>query len=197
METIARLPALTPIRALRLHARHPASGTPQAVKVATLLDLGERQARRDAEGKLVTDLVAAMRKVVEGVPGSVAARLDEVAGITVELALGIAREVVGVAVDKGLVDPTPTVVRCLRDCVHGSDVGDLVVRLHPEDLELVRSRLADMTEIDEEKSRARLLADRTVPRGGVLAETGSGRLRYDPRDAVERISQEVRREVAS
>jgi len=88
-------------------------------------------------------------------------------------------------------------VRCLRDCVHGATATDLVVRLHPDDLLLVQERLQDATEVQEEVAAARFVADASIPRGGVRAETDSGRLRYDPRDALERVAAEVRREAAS
>lgn len=197
MGLVARLPVQSPIVGLRLHARHPAAGSPTATTVTELLDLGERERRRSAEGKAVTEFVTAMSRAVAELPGTVGARLDEVAAIAVELGLAIAREVAGAALDKGLVDPTPTVVRCLRDCVHGADRDDLVVRLHPGDLELVKSRLATMPEIESEVATARFVADPRVARGGVQAETSTGRLRYDPREIVSRISEEVRREVAT
>lgn len=186
-----------PIRAIRLLPRHVRPGTPQAAAVASLLDLGAREARREAEGKLVERLVAAAQRTVAELPTQVAARLDEVAALAVELGLGIAREVVGAALDKGLVDPTPTVVRCLRDCVHGAQPRDLVVRLHPEDLALVQQRLQGMAEVADEVAAARFVADPSIPRGGVRAETDTGRLRYDPREALERVAAEVRREVGS
>jgi len=191
-----RLPVGAPIVALRLHPRRPAAGAPAAAKVAELLDLGAREARREAEGKLFVDVVAAMKRTIGDVPKAVAARLDEVAAIAVELGLGIAREVVGAAIERGLVDPLPTVVRCLRDCVHGSSSTDLTVRLHPEDLELVKARIAAMPEIADEAASAKFVADPKVPRGGVHAETDAGRLRWDPRSAVTRIADEVRRGVA-
>ncbi|MBL8750664.1 MAG: hypothetical protein JNK78_16010 [Planctomycetes bacterium] len=197
MSLVARLPVQSPIVGLRLHSRHPAPGSPTAATVTELLDLGERERVRAAEGKQVTDCVAAMSRAVAELPRTVGARLDEIAAIAVELGLAIAREVAGAALDKGLADPTPTVVRCLRDCVHGADRDDLVVRLHPGDLELVKSRLAAMPELESEVATARLVADPKVLRGGVQAETSTGRLRYDPREAVKRISEEVRREVAS
>ena len=57
-------------------------------------------------------------------------------------------------------------------------------------------RLAEMTELDEEIAAARFEADATVPSGGVRAETGAGRLRYNPREVLERICDEVRREAS-
>ena len=197
MTAVTRLPVPAAIVGLRLHARQPAAESPAAAVVATLLDLGAKRAEQDAQRRAFAQFVAAMQQAVDAVPSTVAARLDEVAAIAVELGLGIAREVVGAALDKGFVDPTPTVARCLRDCVRGADRGEIVLRLHPQDVDAVRSCLAETGELDEELARARFVADRSVPRGGVCAETDAGRLRYDVRQALERISDEVRREVAT
>lgn len=196
MTMVAKLPLQSPIRALRLHAQRPAAGSPAAERVAMLLDLGEQHARREAEAATVQKCIAALQTAIADLPREVSARLDEVAGIAVELGLAVAREVAGAALDKGLVDPTPTVRRCLRDCVHGSTEGRLVVRLNPDDLDLVQKSLgADDREGFE--GELRFAADRAVPRGGVRAETDAGRLKYDPRDVLERIAAEVRREVCS
>jgi hypothetical protein len=54
-----------------------------------------------------------------------------------------------------------------------------------------------MPELADEVAASRFVADATVARGGVRAETGSGRLLYDPREVLERICAEVRREASS
>jgi len=161
-----------------------------------LLDLEARNLKREADEQVIRDLLAESQSQVDKVPEVINNRLDEIAGISVELGLAIAREIVGAAIDDGKMDPTPIVARCLRDCVHGSDRGDLVIRLNPEDLAGVKTRLAEMTELDEEIAAARFEADATVPSGGVRAETGAGRLRYNPREVLERICDEVRREAS-
>jgi hypothetical protein len=113
------------------------------------------------------------------------------------VAPGASARLVGAALDKGLVDPTPVVLRCLRDCVHGAGKADLVVRLNPQDLAAVQERLRDNAELRQEIADARFVADPVVPRGGVRAETGAGRLLYDPQEVLARICAEVRREVSS
>lgn len=197
MTTTTTLPLTTRLVAVRLHARRGSGGTPAAARVQTLFDLKQREAARVAESEALRAFVAQARRAVEAVPGLVQQGVDQVAGIAVELGLAVARELVGAALDRGLVDPTPTVARCLRDCVHGSDRADLLVRLNPADLEPVQQRLAAMPELHEELELARFVADATMPRGAVRAETGAGRLRYDPREVLERICDEVRREAAS
>jgi flagellar biosynthesis/type III secretory pathway protein FliH len=196
MSVVTRLPVQSAIKGLRLHSRQPAAGTPEAGRVTVLLDLGARQAEQDEQLRTAMQFVASMQKAIDALPGTVGARLDEVAALAVELGLAVAREIVGAAIDAGFADPTPTVARCLRDCVHGADRGEITVRMHPDDVEPVRSRLVTMGELDEAVARSRFVADRSVPRGGVTAETDAGRLRYDPRQALERVADEVRREVA-
>ena len=190
------VPLREPLVAIRLHRHQPEPGAP-AGRGRELLDLREREHQRAAALAALRELAQRTRAVVEQVPAQVGGRLDEVATIAVELGLAIARELVGDALGKGLVDPTATVMRCLRDCVHGSDRADLVVRLHPADLATVQAGLQQTPELAAEASAARFVADPAIPRGGVLAETGAGRLRYDPRDVLERVCAEVRREAGS
>ncbi len=197
MTTAQRVPVSTPIIGIRLHARQQVAGTPRATKVAWLLSLDAREKQRAADAAALQAISRSVQQAIAGMPTAVGGRLDEIAGIAVELGLAIAREIVGSAIDRGFVDPTPTEARCLRDCVHGSSSADLVVRLHPADLELVRTQLAKMPELADEVAASRLCADATVARGAVRAETETGRLRYDPREALERVSAEVRREVTS
>jgi flagellar biosynthesis/type III secretory pathway protein FliH len=176
---------------LRLRARAP--GSP----AAALLDLRQREQDRLAEAAAVRDVCAAARQAVAALPATVADRVEELAGVATELGLALARELVGAALEKGLVDPTPVVLRCLRDCVHGAGKADLVVRLNPQDLAAVQERLRDNAELRQEIADARFVADPVVPRGGVRAETGAGRLLYDPQEVLARICAEVRREVSS
>lgn len=182
---------------VRLHARAPVAGAPAAASVAWLMSLQQRETQQQREREALERIATALGKSLADLPKEVAARLDQVAGLAVELGLAVAREVVGDALLRGNYDPSATVARCLRDCVHGSRRDDLVVRLHPDDLEPVKTRLAGMPDLAEEFDKARFVADARVPRGAVRAETESGRLRYDPREALERISEEVRREVTA
>jgi flagellar biosynthesis/type III secretory pathway protein FliH len=188
------VPANAPLVGLRLH---PAVGPGAAAgRTRELLDLKDREAQRTAALQALQQLATTARATVAAVPAQVATRLDEVAALAVELGLAVARELVGHALAKGHVDPTPTVVRCLRDCVHGASDADLVVRLHPDDVAAVETALQGMSELRDEIAVARFVGDPAVPRGGVCAETGAGRLRYDPRDVLERICAEIRREAA-
>lgn len=197
MTTVGKLPVNQNIAGLRLHSRATAAGSPHADKVAWLLSLQAREEQRQAEAASLLSFTAAATQAIGALPKSVGDRLDEVAATAVELGLAVAREIVGSALDRGTYDPTPTVARCLRDCVHGSSRADLVIRLNPADLELVQRRLAQLPELQEEVSCARFVGDASVGRGAVRAETEAGRLRYDPREALERVAAEVRREASA
>jgi flagellar biosynthesis/type III secretory pathway protein FliH len=196
MTTTSTVPLGEPLTGLRLHARRTTGGAPAALRVQQLLDLRQRETQREAAVQATHDLARAARGVVESIPAQVQKQLDEVTGIAVELGLALAREIVGDALAKGLIDPTATVARCLRDCVHGSSKADLVVRLHPHDLAAVRTGLQSLANQDD-VAAAKFVADPSVPRGGVRAETGAGRLHYDPREVLERMCAEVRREASS
>lgn len=182
---------------LRLHRRSCAGGAPASPRARQLLDLEARNQQREADQQQLRGLLTAAQQQVQDLPQVVNQRLDEVAGVAVELGLSIARELVGAALDQHLVDPTPTVARCLRDCVHGSGGADLVVRLNPDDLAAVKTNLAAEPELARAATEAQFVADESVPRGGVRAETGAGRLHYDPREVLERICEEVRREASA
>jgi len=197
MTSVPQVPSTAPIVGIRLHSRDSVPGSPQAKKVAWLLSLDVREKQLASDSAALQAFAKTVQQAIHQLPQAVGGRLEEIAGIAVELGLAIAREIVGQAIDKGHVDPTPTVVRCLRDCVHGSERTDLVVRLHPADLELVQTQLARMPEIADEVAAARLVGDATMARGAVRAETETGRLRYDPREALERVCAEVRREVSA
>jgi flagellar biosynthesis/type III secretory pathway protein FliH len=179
---------------VRLHSGSAAVGN---TKVDWLLSLAQREEERKKALAAVAQVATAVAKALDELPATVHARIDEIAGIAVELGLTVARELVGDALAKGHFDPTPTVVRCLRDCVHGSRVDDLVLRLHAEDLRVVRERLEAMPELADEVEKAKFVADPRVPRGAVRAETEAGRLKYDPREALERVCEEIRREVSA
>lgn len=193
---IQRVPLTESMVGIRLHAHKVEANQPSAAKVRWLLSLGAREQQRATDAAALQVCAKAVQQTLATVPQLVDQRLQEVAALAVELGLQVAREIVGAALDQGQYDPTPTVLRCLRDCVHGSRRDDLVVRLNPLDLELVQQGLTQHPELADEVQKARFVADRGVARGAVRAETDAGRLQYDPREALERVAAEVRREVA-
>ena len=177
---------------LRLLPRHPEADTDAAERVRWLVQLGEERQRREAEKQSVSQAAQSIQQGVAGLAKVVNERLDQVAALAVELGLQLARELVGDALDKGLVDPTPTVVRCLRDAVQGSTDSSLKVYLHPDDLGIVLARLAEIPDLASLVTATDFQPDRALQRGAVRAETGSGRLRYDPQEVFARMAEAVR-----
>ena len=197
MTSMSAIPVTKRLVGLRLHTRRGPGGVPESPRARVLLDLEAKNLKREADMEVVRGVLADARGQLAGIPGIVNGRLDEVAGVAVELGLAIAREIVGSALEQHIVDPTPTVARCLRDCVHGSNQADLVIKLNPDDLANVKTRIAEIPELAREAADAQFVADPSIPSGGVRAETGAGRLHYDPREVLERICEEVRREASA
>lgn len=196
MSEVLKLPLEEPIRQTRMLPLHAPAESAEGQRVRWLLQLGDAQRRREAEQKALQATAQAVQKTLLSLQSSVNGRLDLVAQQVVELGLALAREIVGDALDRGLVDPTPTVVRCLRDCVHGADPKDLIVYLHPDDLAPVQDRIRRMPAVQLEFGLARFVADPSLARGAVRAETGAGRLRYDPQQVFARLADAVRSSVA-
>src|SRR5262245_42370209 len=121
MTTTTRLPLCEPLRAVRLLSRAAQPGSRTADAVQWLAQLGELQRQRQAEAKSLQATAQAVQRALQQLQTTVAQRLEQVAATAVELGLAVAREIVGDVLDRGGVDPTPTVARCLRDCVHGAD----------------------------------------------------------------------------
>ena len=196
MSEVLKLPLEEPIRQTRMLPLNAPAESAEGQRVRWLLQLGDAQRRREAEQKALQATAQAVQKTLLSLQSSVNGRLDLVAQQVVELGLALAREIVGDALDRGLVDPTPTVVRCLRDCVHGADPKDLIVYLHPDDLAPVQDRIRRMPAVQLEFGLARFVADPALARGAVRAETGAGRLRYDPQQVFARLADAVRSSVA-
>ena len=193
--TTLKVPVTEEIIALRLHGVRGKAKTQSAARATWLLSLRDQEKQRRADSAALHALVASTTDAIEALPTMIGERLDVIAQIAVELGLGVAREIVGSALEKGFVDPTEVVARCLRDCVHGSRGTELSVHLHPGDLELVQAEIAKVDDLRDQLDRVRFVADGRTQRGAVRIETESGRLEYDPREALERVSEEVRREV--
>ncbi len=186
------LPVDRPMAGIRLLPRAPVPGSDAARKVQWLAELGESRKRQQQDSQHLQAIVSSVGAAVRQAQATVAQRLDELSGLTVDLALHVAREIVGDALDEGMVDPTATVARCLRDALTGPDGDDLMIHLNPEDLGLVMDRLAEHPELKEQLARATIRPDTSLTRGEVRAETGLGRLHYDPRAVFERVAEAVR-----
>jgi flagellar biosynthesis/type III secretory pathway protein FliH len=192
MLEVHKLPLEESLLSVRLVSLQAPADSPTGQRASWLLQLGQAQVRRETETKILQSALQAMQKSLLGLQSTVNGRLDLVASQVVELSLAIAREIVGNALDCGLVDPTPTVIRCLRDCVHAADAKELIIYLHPDDLALVTAQLSRRPDLNIELGATRFATDPSLGRGAVRAETSAGRLRYDPAQMFERVAQAVR-----
>lgn len=192
-----KLPVGRPVRAVRVHRMGNAeAGGQTAHQVQWLLDLqAKAEAERDAQHATM-QCIGAIVGAVKPLPDLVAQRLDEIGAMVTEMALAVAREVVGEALDRGLVDPTETVQRCLRECVVGSEAGPLRIQLSPADLGPVMEQIDRDPEHRQRLGAVEFVADEGLQRGEVVARTGAGTLHYDPSEVFERLCDAVREEVA-
>ncbi len=197
MRANTKIALLEPIRGIRLLTRASTVDPRGAATARWLVQLGEAHERRAAETRSLQTTAQAVQRALQQLNATVGTRIDQIAEMVVDLGIAVAREIVGDALEQGRVDPTATVVHCLRDCVHGADGADLSIHLHPDDLAPVMSRLAAMPELRKEVAQSRILPDAALARGAVRAETGAGRLRYDPREVFERVASAVRSAAAA
>ena len=89
----------------------------------------------------------------------------------VELAMAIAHNLVGGLVDKY----EDLVLGAVRDCMtHLQDRSRVVIRVHPDDLGIVREHREEWQQAFERIESLVVEADETIGRGGCLVETPSG-----------------------
>ncbi|MHC4077570.1 MAG: FliH/SctL family protein [Planctomycetota bacterium] len=181
------------VRALRL--LHGASDEPapsrQRHQQFSGLVLKANQDATDREALL--SCIGNIEHQLASIPGQVAANLEQVSALATEIGLAVAREVVGTAVEQGLVDTTAVVMRCLDQAVDDANTSQVRVQLSPDDLSTVLQRLDEHPDMRERMQQFELVPDANLPRGHVRVESGAGRLVYDPQEVLTRISDEVRK----
>lgn len=192
MSARVKLSFSRPLRGLR--PQSVALPEPGSDKTTWLFDLRERAKAEARQQDAFRTTLEGIDRAVEAMTATVEQRMQEVGAQATELGLALASEVLGIALDQGLADPTPTVVRCLRDAA--SDDNQVEVFLAPDDLGPVLDRLESHPELRESVARAGFSADPELDRGAVRLETAFGRLLYDPAEVLQRICDEVRRELA-
>ena len=191
-----QLPLRGSLVGVRLH--QPAAMVGETTPtVQYLLDLKERDEAQRTLQFAIMKCIGRIASAVEPVPGIIHTRLDELGAMVTEMGLAVAREIVGEALDRHLVDPTPVVQRCLRECVFGHDAARLSVALSPGDLAPVLDTLQSDPEVAHRLVAVDFRADASLQPGEVHADTGSGTLMYRPDEVLDRLCDAVRQEVAS
>ena len=190
-----KLSLTRPLKGLRPH-RVPVEGAESPGEGAKwIFALRERAGKEARRLAALQNCLDGIDRAVDSITKDVDRRLADVAELATELGLALAREILGVALEKGLADPTTTVSRCLRESAVGTD-GEIAVFLSPDDLDLVLDELDKQSDPRERVARARFAADPELDRGSVRIETAAGRLLYDPAEVLQRICDEVRQELA-
>ena len=186
-------------QALRVHRLGSGAGTAPAPasRTAALLELKKRAELEVRERQAAERAIQAIEHAVTRLTVLVAARLDELARHTTELALAVAGEVLGAGLEQGLLDPAAAVRRCLDEAVQSPGESRLTIRLCAEDLPLVLAAMEHDPRLRDRTRGAQIVADRAVARGAVELDTGAGRLHYEPREVFQRIAAAVRKDLAS
>lgn len=185
-----------PVRGLRVRTM-PADEThvdadPQTL---ALLQLRELQVQRVLRHEELMRCLGEIREALGQVPQRVQDNLEQIAALTTEIGLTVAGEVVGEALARGLVDPTPIVKRCLDGAVVGLTDPQVEVALNPEDLPLVVDELDNDAELQGRIPSVTFAPNPGLPRGAVQVQTAAGRSTYQPAEVLERIATELRQEM--
>ncbi|WP_155309624.1 FliH/SctL family protein [Desulfosarcina ovata] len=100
---------------------------------------------------------------------------------TVRLALAIAKKIIGYEIEHAPI--VSHVVKMAMEKI--ADPRQLIIRLHPGDIEAVESIKSDLIPIDEGNLAVRIQADDTIQQGGCIIETQLG-------DVDARIDQQIK-----
>jgi len=179
------------VRALRLHTAQDERSAGERRR-QQLSGLAQKAQQDAAAREALVACVGNIERQLASIPGLVTGNLEEVSDLATEIGLAVAREVVGSALEQGLVDTTAVVRRCLDHAVGGPGVSQLRVRLSPDDLSTVVQSLDEHADIRARMQQVEFLPDPSLAHGRVRVETDAGRLAYDPEEVLARISQELR-----
>lgn len=192
---VVQLPMRKAPRAVLPHRMSgDAASAPAVRRLLAIRDAAAAREEHDAAVRAALQACSgALAAALTQLRASVTQRLDEVAALATELGLAVAREVVGDALARGQVEPMPIVRRCLEQAATGAEPAELRVTLSPADHALLAGQMAAG---EAQWVGIKLLADAALARGVVKVDSGAGRLTYDPREVLERVSQELRKELA-
>lgn len=183
-----------PLRGVRLHAvpRDLAASVPHVRKLLDLRADAEARAAADAATReSVSRCALAVESAIGQLPQIVGARFDEIAGVATELGLALARAVVGELVDARAVDVQQVVRRCLEEIADTPANRVVRIKASPDDLGVLNAAFVEMPDLAARARGAEFVADPHLGQGTVIVETTAGATFYDPRDAIERICNEV------
>jgi len=176
-----------------------AEGLPQE-ELAALLAARRRQdevqLRTLVEGRLVRALLAELSAQGRRLPELVAERLEAWRPFLIELALKVAERVGHAALDRGDYDLAPVVSQLLERARNSVAAREMVVLLHPADLDAVLGRLRRAGDEAVSDPAVRFETSPAVGRGSCQVRTEAGRLLFEPAEFLEQAAAIVREELA-
>lgn len=184
-QDVARLSMSCAPKAVRALVPSGAEARP-ARRLLELRDAAlEQQSAREATQACSAALVQQLTEL----RGLVEERLAAVATLATELGLAVAREIVAVAIDRQTIDPLPAVRRCLQACVTSGERAGMTVYVSAADHQRLRS-LAELQNVH-------LAVAPELTAGSVRVHTEAGSVVYDPLEVLQRVSDELRRELSA
>lgn len=167
LEQLGPAPSVDPVRAAQavVEAAHREAEALRAKAVEDGFAEGLRRGRDDA-AQALAPAVEALRAALDEVAAARDAFVDSAETRAVELAIAIAEKVLVGALE---VQPE-RVVDVVRGALRGVLDGErIIVCVHPDDVELVRSAGHELTDAHVE-----IYGEQRVPRGGALVRTSVG-----------------------
>lgn len=152
----------------------------------------EQAASRVLDAKVsqrVSDLLPALESAVAQLVDARGAWLDYWQSALVELAASMAERLVRQKLD---LHPEVT-VEWIREALElAAGATDVVLLLHPTDIETLGTEINRVTETVSSLSSARVVADDTVSRGGCVVQTRYGRIDHQIRSQLDRLIAELK-----
>lgn len=189
----ARLQLRRRIKGLRGHSASPEASSQVASKTTWLLNLESQAEKSELDRQATNACVQQITSELDKTSAIVLENLTAITSLATELGLSLAREIVGEALDKGIVDPTPTVLRTLQSMVLSAEDAGIKIAISADDFSLVVARLQEQPEFRAYAEQVEFTLDPGLARGSVRIETGSGRLQYEPQEVLAKLCDEVRR----
>ncbi len=149
----------------------------------------QETSRVASELAMLSQRIEDLESAVGELPAIVSRRLDEVAALATEMGLTIAGEILNSRIEKGEFDLVPVITSALKAVVGGTQEALVTVFLNAADLGPVLGRLRP--EKQDKPSPFHFEVDPLLARGTVRIETDSGRLKYDPREVLARLRQDL------
>ena len=197
MTHTVRLPLQRKLVSLKVHSAQPELSIGESPKTRWLFDLSALGERRESDRMVALQCLEAIREALAQTATQVEENLTSIASLAIELGLALAREIVGDAIDRELLNPAAIVLRTLESVTLSPGDASLSIFLSSTDFSTVVAELQRLPEFAEFAGQTEFVIDPNLGQGAVRIETGAGRLRYEPQEVLTILCEEVRRESQS